>query len=70
MRLGHERGPALVAGRDDPDAGLRQGVEQAEEALAGHGEGDRHAGRVERIGDEPTDGPGLDGDWRRCLDGR
>ena len=32
--LGHERRGALVAGRDDPDPGALEGVEQAEERLA------------------------------------
>ena len=32
-------------------------VEQAEEGLAGHGEGVPDAGRAERVGDEPADGP-------------
>ena len=57
VRLGHERGGALVARRDDADPGGLEGVEQAEERLAGHGEGVADAGRAERVGDEPADGP-------------
>ena len=56
--LGHERGGALVARGDDPDAGGVEALEQAEEALAGHGEGVADADGAEGVGDEPTDGPG------------
>jgi hypothetical protein len=44
IRLGHEGGARLVAGRDHVDAGRLEPLEQAEEALAGHGEGVSHAG--------------------------
>ena len=56
--LGHERGGALVAGGDDPDAGGVEALEQAEEALAGHGEGVADADGAEGVRDEPADGPG------------
>ena len=59
--LGHERRAALVTRRHDPDAGVTEGVEQAEERLAGHGEGVADAGGAQRVGDEPTHGPGTDG---------
>ena len=55
--LGHERRGALVAGRHDADAGAFERVEQAEEGLAGHGEGIPDAGRPEGVGDEPADRP-------------
>ena len=48
---------ALVAGRDDPDPGPFERVEQAEERLAGNREGVPDAGRAEGVGDEPADGP-------------
>ena len=57
VRLGHERRRALVAGRHDADAGPFERVEEAEEGLAGHGEGVPDAGRPEGVGDEPADGP-------------
>ena len=64
VRLGHERGTALVTGRHDPDAGVGQRVEQAEEALTGDGEGDpRHRPRgahrrgTGRRSAAPRDGP-------------
>ena len=57
VRLGHERRGAFVAGRDDADAGPFERVEEAEEGLAGHREGVPDAGRPERVGDEPADGP-------------
>ena len=55
--LGHERGGALVAGRDDADAGGLEALEQAEEALARDGEGLADAGGAKRVGEEPADGP-------------
>ena len=56
--LRHERGPALVTRRHDPDARVPEGVQQAEERLARHGEGVADAGRPQGIGDEPPHGPG------------
>ena len=58
--LGHERGGALVARGDDPDAGGVEALEQAEEALARDGECLPDADGAKRVRDEPTDGP------RRC----
>ena len=55
MGLGHERGRALVTGRDDADAGGFERIEQTEEGLTGHREGIADTGRAQRIGDEPTD---------------
>jgi hypothetical protein len=55
MGLGHERGCALVAGADDPDAGRVEALEEAEEALAGHGERVAHADRAKGIGDVTPD---------------
>ena len=57
--LGHERRPALVAGRDDPDPGSLECVEDAEERLTRHGEGHADTGGAQRLGDEPADGPRL-----------
>ena len=57
MRLGHERGRAFVACRDDADPGALEGIEQAEERLARDREGVADAGRAQRVGDEPADGP-------------
>ena len=54
--LGHERGGALVAGRDDPDPGALEGIEEAEERLARDGERVPDAGGAEGVGDEPADG--------------
>ena len=59
--LGHERGGALVASRDDADARLVEPLEQAEEALAGHGEGVPDADRSEGVRDEAADGPSRGG---------
>ena len=56
--LGHERRRSLVAGADDPDAGRVEALEQAEEALAGHGERVADADGAEGVGDEPADGSG------------
>ena len=47
---------ALVAGGDDPDPGRVEALEQAEEALAGHGEGVADAGGAKGVRDEPADG--------------
>ena len=55
--LGHERGAALVPRRDDPDPGVAERVEQAEERLARNGERVAHAGGPQGVGDEPPDGP-------------
>ena len=55
--LGHERGRALVARGDDPDAGVAERVEQPEERLAGDGEGVADPGRAQGVGDQPADGP-------------
>ena len=57
VRLGHERGAALVARGDDPDPGALERVEQAQERFAGDRERVAHAGRAEGVGDEPADGP-------------
>ena len=63
--LRHERGGAFVAGRNEADPGLLQSVEEAEEALAGNGEGVPDAGCAEGLGDDPADrsraGGGLRG---------
>ena len=67
VRVGHERGAALVAGRDDTDAGRAEGVEEAEEALARDGEGHPHAGRVEGVGEEATGRPRRAHGERRGL---
>ncbi len=56
--LGHERRRPLVAGADDPDAGGVEALEQAEEALARHGERVADADGTEGVGDEPADGSG------------
>ncbi len=61
VRLGHERGTALVAGRHDPDPRVGERVEEAEERLARHGERVPHAGGAQAVGDEPADGPRLGG---------
>ena len=55
--LGHERRRTLVAGGDDADAGVAEGVEEAEERLAGHREGVADAGAAQGVGDEAPDGP-------------
>ena len=65
--LGHERGGALVAGRDDPDPGAVERVEQPEERFAGDGERVADAGGAERVGDEATDGSRPDRDDRLEL---
>src|SRR4029079_10675058 len=56
--LGHERGGALVARGDAPDAGGVETLEEAEEALAGHGERVPDADGAQGVRDEPPDGPG------------
>ena len=48
---------AFVARRDDPDPGALERVEQPEERLARDGERVADAGRAQRVGDEPADGP-------------
>ena len=53
--LGRERGATLVPRGDDPDPGRLEGVEHRQEALARDGEGDAHAGRPERGGDQLGD---------------
>ena len=57
VRLGHERGAALVAGGDDPDPGVAERIEQPEERLAGDRERVADAGRAQGVGDEPADRP-------------
>jgi hypothetical protein len=54
--LGHERRAAFVASRDEPDPGLRQGFEQAEEAFARDGERVASAGFGQRGCDQLGDG--------------
>src|SRR6185295_15375824 len=44
VRLGHERGGALVPSRDDIDPDRLEALEQAKEALAGDRERPAHAG--------------------------
>ena len=55
--IGHERGAVLMAGCDDPDAGVLDALEQAQEALARHGERKADTRRAERIGDEAAHRP-------------
>ena len=57
MGLGHERRATLVTRGDDPDPGALERVEQAQERFARDGERVAHAGRPQRIGDEPSDRP-------------
>jgi hypothetical protein len=72
--LGHERGAALVSGRDDPDPRVAQPLEEPEEALARHGERVADAGGAQGVGDEAPDRPGTvgftPGLGRRRLGGR
>ena len=70
MGLGHECRAALVTGRDHADPHGRQRIEETEEALARDRERRGHAGRSERVGDEPADGPRFDDDRRRCVPSR
>jgi hypothetical protein len=72
VSLGHERRAALMTGGDDPDPGVAQAVEQAEERLAGHREGVADPSRAQGIGHEPAHGPrpgvfGLEGGGRIGL---
>jgi hypothetical protein len=53
--LGHERGAALVAGRDEANARLRQRFEEAEEALARDSERPPDARFGERRGNQLAD---------------
>ena len=55
VRLGGERGGALVARRDDADPRRVQRVEHRQEALAGDGERDPDAGRPQGRGDQLGD---------------
>ena len=57
--LGHERGRALVPGRDDADPGVAERLEDAEEALAGDGERVADAGGAQGLGHEMTGRTGL-----------
>ena len=59
VRLGHERGGALVPCRDDVDANGLEALEEAKEALAGHGERPADAGSADRVGEHATDGHRL-----------
>jgi hypothetical protein len=63
VRLGHERGGALVARRDDADAGALERIEQAKERFARDGEGVADPRGAEGISDVAADGArtGLDG---------
>jgi hypothetical protein len=58
-RLGHERGTALVARGDEPNACLGQRFEEAEEALARDRKGPLDARFGERRGNQLTDGQGA-----------
>ena len=64
VRFGHERGRAFVTRRDDPDPGALEGIEQAQERLAGHGEGVSDARGTEDVGDVAADRPGTFGHRR------
>ncbi len=67
MRLGHERRRALVARRDDADAGIAERIEQAQERFPRDRERDADPGAAKGIGDESTDGPRPIIGRGRCL---
>ena len=56
--LGHERGRSLVPRRDHPDAVSGQPIDQTQDALARHGEGDLHAGTSQTLRQSRSDRSG------------